>query len=301
MTKTKTQAKPRTGQDASAGPRKTRYISINLDDELAALEELSIRERWVYLCCKQLANFKTGVVGTYRNQKLSYVDISAMVKAPARQGRGDGTIDDTQAADIIKRMEAVGLVSNIGRRNNGGLRFELPLSPIGRKKADLTAQIAGKMPEISPDEPTDQIAANPALAGVGDESGEEVSVVINTKRNINTDGAAASIDAAAPRRASGAAPSGEVLAGGTAATAPLTAADIREALAESYLLFEAADDPQASAFFLSWAEAGITLDELQAAMTSVEESVECPDKSAADLHDRIWPMVVDRFVARLAA
>ena len=300
MTKTTNPAKPRATRAASAAPKKTRYISINLDDELAALEGLGFRERWAYLCCKRLANFKTGVVGAFGNQKLTYGDIAAMVKAPATQGRGDGAIDDTQAADFIKRMAAVGLVSNIGRRDNGGLRFELPLSPIGGKKTSPIPQTTGKMPEIFPEEAPLQTAANAALVRAGDESGDELSVVINTKRNINIDGAAASIDAAAPRRADGAAPSGEFLAGIAAATAPLTADDIRKAVGGNWN-FADAHEPQALKLYESWAVAGITLDELQAAMTSVEEDGDCPDPRPADLHGRLWPVVVAHSIGRLAA
>ena len=300
MTKTTSTAKPRTTRTASAASKKTRYISINLDGEFAALEGLGFRERWAYLCCKRLANFKTGVVGAFGNQRLTYGDIAAMIKAPATQGRGDGAIDDTQAADFIKRMASVGLVSNIGRRDNGGLRFELPLSPIGRNKAAQSGQVAGKMSEIFPEATPLQPAANAVLARAGDESGDEVSVVINTKRNINTDEPATTVDGAGSRRANGAAPSGECFVSGAAATSPLTADDIREAVGGNWN-FAGAHEPEALQLYESWSNAGITLDELQAAMTSVEESIECPDKSAADLHDRIWPMVVDRSLARLAA
>ena len=108
------------------GPRnaplqKTSYISINLGAEMAALEQLGFRERWAYLCCKKKSNFKTGIVGRFGNQKLVYGDIASMIIAPATQGRGQGAIDDTQAKDFLERMEAVGLVANIGRRTNGGL------------------------------------------------------------------------------------------------------------------------------------------------------------------------------------
>ena len=136
-------------------PKKEVYISLNLE-EIAALERLGFRERWAYLALKRAANFKTGTVGEFGRQKLSYTDIAKLiVPPPGVQGRGEGKIDDTQASDFILRMEAEGLVSGIGRRPNGGLRFDLPMSPIGRQKAGAPTQQAGKMPVISP-KPTTQ-------------------------------------------------------------------------------------------------------------------------------------------------
>ena len=300
MNKSTKPTKPRPSRAATAAPKKTRYISINLDGEIAALEKLGFRERWTYLCCKKLANFKTGVVGAFGNQKLTYGDIAGMVKAPATQGRGDGVIDDTQAADFLHRMEAVGLVSNIGRRDNGGLRFELPLSPIGKKAAPSTVDTAGDILDIFPDDAASQTAENPALPRPSDVSDGEVSVMINKKININTDGRGPSADGADPHRAHGAAPLEGFCAGSAAAAALLTADRIREAVADNFN-FRGADEPQAVSFYESWAHAGITLDELHAAMTSVEEAADCPDPSPNDLHRRLWPLVVDRSIGRLAA
>ena len=88
----------------------TAYISFNRD-EWAALQKLGFRERWAYAQLKWLANFKTGMVGNFRKQRLSYQEIANLVTAPGVQGRGMGNIDDTQAADFLQRMAAVGLLA----------------------------------------------------------------------------------------------------------------------------------------------------------------------------------------------
>ena len=162
-----------------APSQKASYISINLGAEMVALEQLGFRERWAYLCCKKKSNFKTGIVGCFGNQKLVYGDIASMVIAPAKQGRGQGAIDDTQAKDFLERMEAVGLVTNISRRANGGLTFELPLSPMKARPA------AGEIQDISPAEEAPKLPENLCPQRESDDLADSLSVMINKELNIN--------------------------------------------------------------------------------------------------------------------
>lgn len=266
--------------------QKAAYISINLGAEMAALEKLGFRERWAYLCCKRKANFKTGTVGKFGNQKLVYGDIAAMVIAPATQGRGQGAIDETQAKDFLERMQEVGLVADIGRRPNGGLVFELPLSPI---KPAPAKPVDRKMPDIFLPEGLPQMAENLGPAWDCDDWTPSVSVMINKELNINTDEAAFGTADAASGRAAGAAPVRENPPAVAAVAAPrLTAEQIREAVADNFQIQDSMT-PEALALYETWANAGISLDDLQCAMTSAEEDASCPNPTPADITPRLFP------------
>ena len=293
---------------ATTKPKKDVYISLNLD-EIAALEKLGFRERWAYMALKRIASFKTGKVGEWGKAQLSYTAIAGLIKAPPGvQGRGEGRIDDTQARDFILRMEAVGLVSGIGRRKNGGLRFDLPMSPIGRNKAAPIAQCAGQMLNISPDEIEPEIADSPELATHAEALPPTQSVMTSQELKNNTDEAAdPSGDGAAsdrafgatPCRAEGAAPVRENPGPVAGVPATLSAQQIHDALADDWT-FTQTNTPEAWRLYESWA-GNITLDDLHAAMTSVEEREENPDPTPADLQPRLWPMVVDGEFGRLSA
>lgn len=297
----------------------TAYISFN-SDEWAALQKLGFRERWAYAQLKWLANFKTGMVGNFRKQRLSYQDIANLVTAPGVQGRGMGNIDDTQAADFLQRLAAVGLLVQHPNRANGGLLLELPLSPINRKP--VTVPVAQPMaitppapvlaispdqhyPEaaFSPDEDIPAFDENPAATQVCDAPTLSLSVLALTKLKNNTEGqAAASAAAAPPSRATGAAAVREISHPPRQAGAPLTAADIQSAVAGSWSFTEA-DTPEARQLYRSWADAGITHDDLHAAMRGVECALEGDNAVAipADLSPRLWPRVVDGWERQLAA
>lgn len=289
-------------------PKKEVHITFNLD-EIAALEKLGFRERWAYMAIKCKANFKTGVFGEYEKQKSSYQAIADLIKPPPGvQGRGEGRIDDTQARDFILRMEAVGLVSGIGRRYNGGLRFDLPMSPRDRKKAnptgpsagEKTGQSAGEKEDIFPEAAVPEIAANPEPVWAGEQSAHGLSVLINKKTNINTDEAAdPSNDGAAsdrafgatPCRAEGAAPVRENPRTVAAEAALLTAQQIYDTLADSWNITET-NTPQAWQLYEAWAGA-IRLDDLHAAIISVEEREGGRETTPSDLMPYLFPVIAD--------
>jgi hypothetical protein len=286
-----------------AKPKKPVYISINLEDERAKLRLLGYRDRWAYLELKGLSNFKTGACGEFKNQRLTYCSIAALITAPGVQGRGDGNIDDTQAADILKRLEAVGLVANIDRLTNGGLRFDLPLSPINRVKlaqsGEITPRPSGEIDRISPETKVPEITAVPMVATVFDEFDPSPSVMINKLKNISNEGAGSAVAETAPRtRAMGAAPVLESSWTQPPAAA-LTAREIGETIAANWT-FTGTDSPEAQQLYVSWADAGITLDALHDAMTGVEEDENCFDPTPALLVRRLWPLVVDGFTSQLS-
>lgn len=304
-----TKSRKTAGSCAKASPakqKKTHYISFN-EQELDKLRQLGFRERWAYMEIKGLSNWKTGSCGDFLYQRLSYVQIAALVTVPGTQGRGDGNIDDTQAADFLKHMVAVGLIANIGRRANGGLRFDLPLSPINRDKAaqsgeigEIEVQASGKIADIFPAEDAPQIPPTPAPATVCEGSDPSLSVMINKIKNISNDEAgSAAAETAPPCRAIGAAPALENSHMQPSAAAPLTAREIHHAITDNWA-FSETDTPEAWTLYASWAGAGITLEDLHAAMTSLEEDASGPALTPANLIAKLWVMVVDDWVDQLA-
>ena len=111
-----------------------RYVSLGFD-ELDLLQGLGWGERAMYLELKRLANFKTGKVGVFRSQALTWEELGRRVSVPSAQGRAAKLVDGKEAALMVGRLEAAGLVADQGRRENGGLTLTLPLSPIEKAAA----------------------------------------------------------------------------------------------------------------------------------------------------------------------
>jgi hypothetical protein len=283
------------------------YISLTLD-ELAALEAFGFRERWAYIAFKRIANFKTGVAGRFRYQHLTYVELAKHVRPPPGvQGRGQGAIDDTQARDILLALEQAGLVANIGRReDNGGLCFELPLSPIGAKKAPPATPAtqpscppAGKVQQIFPDEEPPQISAKPEPVPLPAHLHDSLSVMINKEIHINTERANLGTAEVAQCRANGAArPLEKTDLDAGASAAALSAAEIEQTLRDCWN-FKDVGTPASLARYEAWAQAGITRLDLEVAMGLTEpegDEVLTP----ADLEGHLWP-TADGGQHRLAA
>lgn len=293
------------------------YISFN-KDEWTALQKLGFRERWAYMQFKWLANFKTGMVGNFRKQRLTYLDIAGLVTAPGVQGRGMGSIDDTQAADFLIRLADVGLLVQHEKRDNGGLLFELPLSPINRKASALNTPDARRqeqrgIPEpispdweapedvFSPDDDTPPFDDVPMATRVSEAFEPSLSVMALTKLKNNTDGAGtAGAETAPPSRATGAAAALENPHSRPAAGTPLTAHDIHGALAGDWT-FTQTETPEARTLYESWASAGITLDDLHTAMRSLEGDDGSSALTPLSLKPKLWPHVVDGWANQLAA
>jgi len=261
------------------------YISFN-KDEWIALQKLGFRERWAYMQLKWMASFKTGMLGNYRKQKVTFQDIANLVTAPGVQGRGQGNIDDTQAAEFLQRMELVGLVVMHGRRPNGGLLMELPLSPINRKASVLPApgtqqvneselispEQMPKIDGISPDEERSFFDENPVSMRVAEEFPPSLSVLSLTKLKNNTvEAQAASAADASPSRDKVAAAVPGYSRQNPAWVAPMTVDEIHEAITENWEWAEV-DTPQAWSLYEAWAKTGVTEDILFQAVSELESS-----------------------------
>lgn len=114
------------------------YVSLGFN-ELDRLQGLGWGERAMYLELKRLSNFKTGKVGVFLSQALTWEELGRRVSVPSAQGRPAKPVDGKEAALMVGRLEAVGLVADQGRRENGGLTLTLPLSPIGSASSVVEA------------------------------------------------------------------------------------------------------------------------------------------------------------------
>lgn len=114
------------------------YVSLGFH-ELDLLQGLGWGERAMYLELKRLSNFKTGKVGVFLSQALTWEELGRRVSVPSAQGRPAKPVDGKEAALMVGRLEAVGLVADQGRRENGGLTLTLPLSPIGSASSVVEA------------------------------------------------------------------------------------------------------------------------------------------------------------------
>lgn len=123
---------------ATAQVKKTEtevYISFGRM-EWAALRQTCLRSQRLYAELKWLANFKTGVVGTFGQQKLSYEGLAQMVAIPVRQGTSasHATVDGTEIRRLLERLESLGLVADL-LHDGTRLTMTLPMSPIRASKA----------------------------------------------------------------------------------------------------------------------------------------------------------------------
>lgn len=150
-----------------------RYVSLGFD-ELDQLQGLGWGERAMYLELKRLANFKTGKVGVFRSQALTWEELGRRVSVPSAQGRAAKLVDGKEAALMVGRLEAAGLVSDQGRRENKGLILMLPLSPIGSASAIAEPAKAAQQASTSTESATQPIAKAQPDVQEDDETSAEV-------------------------------------------------------------------------------------------------------------------------------
>jgi hypothetical protein len=105
------------------------YVSLNLAEYEILMSKANFAEMGMYLILKKMANFKTGEVGSFRQQKLNYEKLAQQLSRPTRNTAPAETFDRGQARNIVARLERIGLVSEI-RITNDALKLRLPLSPI---------------------------------------------------------------------------------------------------------------------------------------------------------------------------
>ena len=130
------------------------YISFNLAEYQVLFDKASFPEMAMYFILKKMANFKSGEVGSFRQQKLNYEKLATLLSRPVRNTAPAEIYDRGQARNILGRLERIGLVTNI-RIENEALKMRLPLSPMH----DVTEVIPENAP--SPLSPTDKPVQEP--------------------------------------------------------------------------------------------------------------------------------------------
>lgn len=162
--------------------KKAFYVSLNRL-ELDLLAEASYEEVTLYITVlKRLANFNTGIIGTFHKEPLTYEVLANKLSRPSSQGKPAQSISRDRARDLVARLETRGLVSNtqvLGK----SLVMLLPLSPIDYDTGEVatpTAKAGNTSKRKRVQTELDENAGNPVLVGVGSLSEDSVSVLNNT-------------------------------------------------------------------------------------------------------------------------
>ena len=162
--------------------KKAFYVSLNRL-ELDLLAEASYEEVTLYTTVlKYLANFNTGIIGTFHKEPLTYEALANKLSRPSSQGKPAQSISRDRARDLVARLETRGLVSNVQVLGKS-LVMLLPLSPIDYESGEVatpTAKAGNASKRKRVQTELDEGAGNPVLVGVGSLSKDDVSVLNNT-------------------------------------------------------------------------------------------------------------------------
>src|SRR3569623_990853 len=161
------------------------YVSLG-KGEMAALRQMGWRERWLYLELKWKADFATGQVGLgpYGRECLTNEKLAVQMAVPPSRGRESDVIDGKEVARLLMRLHKAGLVGEITRRENIGLLFALPLSPI-----DQDAALKARQHKTSQERMPEKEAAQPLAEAHADRADGESSVshpLLTCSKSINT-------------------------------------------------------------------------------------------------------------------
>lgn len=123
------------------------YLSLN-KEELIRLWSLSHEALGLYMRLKEKANFRTGVVGKFFNQKLTYAVFAKQMGRAPSQGRAALEFDTTAIKRLLAQLEEAGLVADHVYKDQR-LTLCLPLSPLWKNNPELPAS-TGKLPGEKP-------------------------------------------------------------------------------------------------------------------------------------------------------
>lgn len=235
-------------------PKPIRYISLNFG-ELDKLQALGFEAQALYLIMKRLADFKTGVLGKFYHQKITYSSLAEQLSRPPSQGKEAQIFERSQVSRIIDHLETAGLVDE--RSSAGGkLTLRLPLSPIAQTEAATpeTARNKAKAKKSPQDKPR-QSAGKPILTGVFDDMFDLIPVLSPSETNntflINTDRALNTPDPGARKPADAAAsPPSPHMGGETETGASLTIPRIQAMLREAGAIY--IDTPISKDYYNRW-------------------------------------------------
>ena len=258
------------------------YVSLNLAEYEILMSKASFAEMGMYLILKKMANFKTGEVGSFRQQKLNYEKLAQQLSRPTRNTAPAETFDRGQARNIVARLERIGLVTDI-RSTNDALKMRLPLSPIH------------PLDELPPEEPAPALAkpaecqhehlVNSLLGPVDADDWDGDPFSINTDKNhqydhyhhhSHTDATVSSDDT---DKGEGTSPSAArrihpqpLLEEGEGMSAKLTAAQIREQMNKTG--FRLLDTDLSKSIMRSLEKMGVDVIELRSAIYKMRQDGE---------------------------
>lgn len=125
---------------------KNAYISLNMAEYNVLFSKATFAEMAMYIALKKLANFKTGQVGGYRQQKLNYEKLGQLISRPKRGTAPAEIIDRNKARYLVEKLQVMGLVAE-ARFDSDTLKLRLPLSPISDIE-DVSAPEPAQMLDI---------------------------------------------------------------------------------------------------------------------------------------------------------
>lgn len=235
------------------------YLSLNIA-ELACLQRATFEAIGLYLLFKEKANFRTGELGRFHRQKLTYATFARMMGRPASQGRAAQEFDTTDIKRLMAQLEGLGLVEGVdwdGKR----LTLRLPLSPKWKGNPALSAD--GKLPRQDVGE------------SVGKADGGEVPAPLSPTPSIlssergsqpffNT-GTGGDAIAAGPLKEAAAA-----AASATPAALETQVEQFRQIVADEGGVM--ADQPVSREYYRAWAKAGVTPEQLRVAIFDLNMS-----------------------------
>jgi hypothetical protein len=246
-------------------PKGEAYVSLDRD-EMAILRQLGWRERWLYLELKWKADFQSGQVGLgpYGRECLTYERLADQMVVPSSQGREPDIVDAKEVARLLLRLHKAGLVGEIGRRQNKGLLFALPMSPINQDAACKARQekvLLERLTATAPVQPTENDDE--------DWDGDDLPVshpVMTCSKSINTffntDGAG---ETPAP---SGVGSVPTPTPSETPTPGALSIARIKGRLEDSWFVY--VDTAESERFYTSWLRQGFSDLEFEEAVQQVE-------------------------------
>lgn len=267
----------------STTTKREHYVSFD-KDEMAVLRQLGWRERWLYMELKWKACFKSGIVGLgpFGRECLTNKKLANLMVVPPSQGRESEVIDGTEVTRILMRLNRVGLIGEIDRRENSGLIFALPLSPID-KVAARKARQSKVSQEMVPMPDTHQPLAE-AHSGKAREDFPVPHPVMTLYECLNTSfiSSYGSGDTPAPSCV------GNVptpIFSETPTPGALTIARIKERLNGRWFAY--VDAQNSERFYASWLRQGFTVEQFEEAVELVEKG-SSPTPAAVDsaLHQR---------------
>lgn len=254
-------------------PKPVRYLSIKRD-ECDILRTLGLRERWLYTEIKWLAEFKSGIAGYFGKQRITYDQLAALVHVPASQGRAADSIDRKEALRLMQRLEQAGLVADISeRKDNHGLTFKLPLSPLDS---------GGKLPQA-------EAANSPENPDSTRVSGKQESIqsVLKDSKDINTPISIGGRNLEASVGGAAAASSTPPPEDQNSAPQALTLSSIEKRLTTAG--FQFVQSAKSRSFYARWVDRGITFEQFERAAKSVVENFELPQTpDSVDEELRNW-------------